>query len=366
MRDLIRANAGLLVAGIATFIVMGAGQSLYGPALPVYSRSFGISTGAAGLLVSSHWVGCFVGVGYMFVRGGKVTPRHALGIMALGAAGLAAMVSWGVTMASAALFGVGYGMATAVFNPRVLVAFGDRGPSMLSLLNATFGFGAILAPLIFVALSSDPRWSFGLTAGLCAMIWVFAGAAGAAKVSGALADRPYRPHFGILAFGAVSVGCEASLIGLGPTALIAAGVAEARAATLLSGFFVVFLAARVVLIFTAHRVPAYLLLIGSLTVAGVCALGAALGPPGVFFVALGAPAGLFFPGFYVSATERMGSDLRVPPTIIAAGLVGGIFSPVILAPLMDDLGPRGFFWLIAGLMLGTAMLAVASWRWMQR
>ncbi|MES2145938.1 MAG: hypothetical protein V4516_16685 [Pseudomonadota bacterium] len=366
MRELIRANAGLLVAGVATFVVMGAGQSLYGPALPVYSRIFGISTAAAGVLVSAHWVGCFLGVGYMYFRGARVTPRHALLMMTLGGAGLAAMASWALTLVAAVLFGIGYGMATAVFNPRVLVAFGSRGASMLSLLNATFGVGAIAAPLVFVALSSDPRLAFGLTAGLCAAIWIIAGAAGAAPVSASQATRAFRPHLGILAFGVVSVGSEASLIGLGPTALIAAGLAEDRAATLLSAFFVVFLLARVALIFAAHLIPAFLLLGGALALAGLFALGAAMGSPGLFFVAMGAPAGLFFPGFYVAATERMGGDLRVPPTIIAAGLVGGIFSPLILAPLMEPLGSRGFFWLVAGLMLGTAMLVAASWRWMHR
>jgi MFS transporter, FHS family, glucose/mannose:H+ symporter len=366
LRALIRANAGLLFAGIATFVVMGAGQSLYGPSLPVYSRAFGIPLGSVGYLVSAHWVGCFVGVGVMFLRGGSVTPRHVLAIMALGSFGLAVMQSWSITLVAAVIFGTGYGMATAVFNPRVLTAFGDRGSSMLSLLNATYAVGAIASPLVFVVLHSDPRWSFGLTSALCAMIWVFAKPAGAVQIAASAADRPFRPHLGILGFGAISVGTEASLVGLGPSALIAAGLAEDRAATLLSAFFVVFLLARMVLIFAAHLIPPYLMLIGALMAAGLFALGAALGPPGIFFVAMGAPAGMFFPGFYVSATNRMGSDLRVPPTIIAAGLIGGIFAPLIVAPMMADLGPRGFFWMIAALTLGTAALGAVSWRWMAR
>ena len=112
-----------------------------------------------------------------------VTPRHALAAMALGAAGVAALAGWWATIAGAVVFGMGYGMSTAVFNPRVLRAFGTKGPSMLSLLNATFGVGAIAAPLIFVALGSDPRWSFGLTAALAAVIWLFAGPAGRAAAA---------------------------------------------------------------------------------------------------------------------------------------------------------------------------------------
>jgi hypothetical protein len=158
---------------------------------------------------------------------------------------------------------------------------------------------------------------------------------------------------------------EACLIGLGPTALIQAGVAEATAAELLSAFFVVFLLARVALIFVAHRVEPFVLYTGAISVAAACALGAALVSPAVFFVAMGAPAGLFFPGFYVTASGKMGEDLRVPPTIIAAGLVGGIGAPLVVAPLMVGMGERGFFWLIAGVMLTLALAAILSLRRMR-
>ena len=66
------------------------------------------------------------------------------------------------------------------------------------------------------------------------------------------------------------------------------------------------------------------------------------------FVALGASAGWFFPGAYVTATRLMGDHPNVAPTILAAGLVGGISSPVIVASLTEGMGERGFFWLIGG------------------
>lgn len=362
MKDLIRAHAGLLFAGVATFVMMGAGQSLYGPALPAFSRLFGVTVGEAGMLVSAHWVGCFAGVGLMYLKGGAITPRHALAVMALGAAGVAALAGWWATLAGAVVFGAGYGLSTAVFNPRVLRAFGTQGPAMLSLLNATFGVGAIAAPLLFVAMGSDPRWSFGLTAGLAAVIWLFAGAAGREGAVAAGEGRAFKPHWGILAFGAVAIGMEACLIGLGPTALITAGEGEDRAAELLSAFFVVFLLARVVVIFVAHRVRSFTLFTFAVSTAAAFALGAALLSPSLFFVALGVPAGLFFPGYYVTASTRMGEDSRVPPTIIAAGLVGGISAPLIMAPLMAGLGAHGFFWLLAGVTITLAVAALACTR----
>ncbi len=365
MKDLIRAHAGLLFAGIATFVMMGAGQALFGPVLPVYVRDFSLTEGEAGLFVALLWVGCFLGVGLMYFNGAAIGPRHTLAVMAAGAGGMAASPTWALTLAGAVVFGMGYGMATAVFNPRVMRAFGAKGPSMLSLLNATFGVGAIAAPLAFVWLGSDPAWAFGLVAVAILVIWVFAGPAGAESAAPPGQVAAFRPHWAILGFGLVAIGMEASLAGLGPTALIRAGVEEQRAARLLSAFFVVFLLARVGLIFIAHRVQAFVLYTVAVTSAAAFALGAVFLSPSVFFVAMGASAGVFFPGFYVTASGKMGEDLRVPPTIVASGLAGAIGAPLILAPLSAGMGERGFFVLVASLLLATSAAAILSLRRMK-
>ncbi|OZA08950.1 MAG: hypothetical protein B7Y02_12205 [Rhodobacterales bacterium 17-64-5] len=229
----------------------------------------------------------------------------------------------------------------------------------------TFGVGAIAAPLIFVAIGSHPGWSFGLTAALAVAIWAGAGAAGRSAPVAAGAVQAFRPHWLIMGFGAVAIGVEASLVGLGPVGLIRAGVTEAAAAQLLSGFFVVFLLARLALVFVAHRIASFQLFTLAVTLAAVLALGAALWSPAVFFVAMGAPAGLLFPGFYVTASRLMGEDLRVPPTIVASGLVGGIGAPLVIAPLVTTLGERGFFWLMAGVLVTLAVAALLSARHMQ-
>lgn len=364
VKDLVRDHLALLVVGVATFVMMGAGQALLGPALPVYGRSFSLGQGEAGILVSTVWIGCFLGVALMYFKGATMTPQHALAAMAVGAAGMAGL-GWWLTLAGALVFGFGYGMATAVFNPRVMRVFGVYGPSMLSLLNATFGIGAIAAPLAFVWLGSNPAWAFGLVAVITAVICIFAGPAGREAAAPAGVGKVFRPHWGILAFGMVAIGIEVSLAGLGPTALIRAGMAEERASELLSAFFVVFLSARVLLIFIAHRIAPFVLFTLAIGSAGVFALGAAVLSPAVFFVAMGASAGVFFPGFYVTASGKMGGDTRVPPTIIASGLVGAITAPLIFAPLTASMGERGFFWLVAGVMLALTAVALGSLRRMR-
>lgn len=364
MNALIRTHAALLITGIFSFVLMGAGQSLYGPALPAFARDFGLTVAQAGWLISAHWVGCILGVACMFQFGARITPRGVLAIMAAGAACVALGLGWWGTLAGAVIFGVGYGCATVVFNPRVLAVFGDSGPSMLSLLNAVFSLGAIAAPLIFVAMGSIPSVMFGVVAMCCAVICLFAGAAGRVKVAETQAVESFRVHWGILGFGMIAIGMEACLIGLGPTALIKAGETEAQAAKLLSLFFVAFLVARIALVFTAQYVPSFTLFVISIGSAALAALGAALVSPAVFFVVIGIGAGLFFPSFYVTASRKMGTNTRVAPTIIAAGLVGGILSPVAMGALMDGLGQYGFFWIIAALAAGTTVMALVMMRQM--
>jgi MFS transporter, FHS family, glucose/mannose:H+ symporter len=366
MNALIKTHAALLITGLVSFVLMGAGQSLYGPALPAFARDLQLSDAQAGWLVSAHWIGCIIGVAGMFRIGTHITPRIALGLMAAGAALIASTPGWVGTLAGAVTFGMGYGCATVVFNPRVLSAFGDKGPSMLSLLNAIFSLGAIAAPLVFVALGSSPSLAFGIVAAGCAVICLGAGAAGKTEAASAVASAPYKLHWGILLFGMVGVGLEACLIGLGPTALIKAGETEADAAELLSMFFVAFLLARIVLVFAAHYVASFTLYTLGMAGAALAALAAALLNPAVSFVVIGASAALFFPSFFVTAARKMGTDARVPATIVAAGLVGGILSPVIMSNITAGLGERGFFWITAGVASITAAAAFALVRPMNR
>jgi MFS transporter, FHS family, glucose/mannose:H+ symporter len=363
MQALLKTHATLLATGIASFVLMGAGQSLYGPALPAFARNLGLSLADAGWLVSAHWIGCFLGVACMYRWGKRISPREVLAMMAAGAGLIASTPGlWG-TMAGAVIFGAGYGCATVVFNPRVLAAFGDKGASMLSLLNAVFSLGAIAAPFVFLALGSSPALTFGVVAVGCAVICVLAGTGSKTDVVQSTGPVPFKVNWGILTFGMVAIGMEACLIGLGPTALIQTGKSETAAAELLSLFFVAFLIARVALVFAAQYIPSFTLHTLALAGAALAALYGALGDPGTAFVLIGVTAGLFFPSFFVTAARKMGTDVRVPPTIIAAGLVGGILSPVLMTKVMANFGDRGFFWIIAviaGLMSAAALLSLRS------
>jgi FHS family glucose/mannose:H+ symporter-like MFS transporter len=355
MKSVFVAHMGLVLAGLFSFVLMGAGQALYGPALPAFSREFGITTGQAGLLVSAHWVGSVLGVGVMYFHGDRVTPRMALACMALGSLVVGLAIGWVVSLAGALVLGLSYGASAVIYNRRFLMIFAARGPSMLALLNAIFGIGAIGAPLVFVAIGSDPGLAFLVVAGLATATLALAGPAAPVMAAQGTAGR-FRPRPVILIFGTLAIGTEASLIGLGPTALIAQGQTEAHAAELLSLFFVAFLAMRLALVGFAGRLHPFTLFLMAMAGAAVCAIGSVMTAHPGWFIALGGCAGLFFPGYYMSGTRQMGDDRRVAPTLIAAATAGGIVAPVLIAALMAQAGDAVLFGVVAA-MTGSAALA---------
>ena len=134
---------------------------------------------------------------------------------------------------------------------------------------------------------------------------------------------------------------EASLIGLGPTALIHVGIA-------------------------VDRVASFTSLTGAVVGAAPCSVGAALGDPQVFLPPMGLAAARFFPGYHITGKCKIGSDVRVAPILLGVSLTGAIVSRLIVAQWIETLGDRGFFWLIGGLACARALAALTRLRDMNR
>lgn len=87
-----------VVASCVGFVLIGALQALYGPAIPAFRDEFGLSPSAAGLGLSAHFVGGVAGVLLFDRLYGRMGNRRILGtsylLMALGAAGFALAPNW--------------------------------------------------------------------------------------------------------------------------------------------------------------------------------------------------------------------------------------------------------------------------------
>ncbi|MET9969567.1 MFS transporter, partial [Streptomyces sp. NPDC006356] len=147
-----------VVASCVGFVLIGALQALYGPAIPAFRGEFGLSPSAAGLGLSAHFVGGVAGVLLFDRLYGRVGNRRILGasylLMAVGAAGFALAPNWPAALAMALLAGLGFGGIDYGLNQLFAVGFGHRSTAMLNILNAHFGIGAILGPALIGAVGS--------------------------------------------------------------------------------------------------------------------------------------------------------------------------------------------------------------------
>ncbi len=345
----------LFVSGLLSFGVCGMVPSLYGVAIPFYARTFDLTEAAAGIILSANAAGAFLAVmaGIFAVPG--LTGRSSFGFLAAGSIAAALAPTWGMIIAGIFLLGIGFGTSAAVFNRRFMAEFGVKGPAMIGLLNATWALGAIAAPIVFVAVSAEPKLVLlGMGILSLAMIPVV-------QPSG---NRPERLKISmpparsiILVVASLSVMVEVSLMGYGPARLIAGGMEEASAAKHLSGFFVAFFLGRIGMSMVANIVPPKWLFVGAqLTVAALCLL-AISGQPSIAVILLGAPVGICFPAIFVWLSGVLGPDPRAANGIVASSLGGAIIGPAILGGLLGQFGMLSLFHLTAVLALLAAGLA---------
>lgn len=347
----------LFAAGLASFGLMGMLLALPGLALPGLRARFGLTTAEAGWMLSAFWLGCLGGVAGLYLAGGRLGPRGPLAVMAAGAAGLALSPLWAGVLAGAALLGMSYGALATIFNARVLAAYGPRGPAMFSLLNAAVPPGAMVVPVVFVALSGAYGPAYLALAAMAALVWLGAGGLRPAPRARAGGGRRLYVDGSALLLGALGIGLESVLTGLGPSALIRLGTPESAVAQAVGGFFAAYLVTRLGLTLVANRLSPMAIYAAAMALTALAALATERVAPGLCLALTGAGASLYFHGFFVTATRTMGDDPRVAPMVIASGLIGAIVMPPAVAGLIDLLPPQGFFRLIA---VWAALLALAS------
>jgi FHS family glucose/mannose:H+ symporter-like MFS transporter len=337
----------LLITASAAFAMMGAGLSLYGPSVLSYQRLFDLSLGTAGWVLSAHWIGSLSGVLTMFFLPGRIGTRTGLVLLASGAVLLGSGLSFALTLLGAVILGLGYGTLTANFNPRILSAYGAQGPAMLALINAVFSLGAIAAPFAFSQIASHPERLFVLMGVLTLVIAIAAGAPPPKVAPSAPSGRGFRIHLPILVLGAIGIGMEVSVVGLGPSALVHSGLSEKTSAQLLSAFYVAFLIGRIALIFIAHKFPSFAIFVCGAVLTFFFLLGCAAISPFWFFAPMGFAIGLFFPGYFVTGIALLGNDPRSAPFLIGTAQIGAMVLPLALSQTIEPFGLHSFFWAAA-------------------
>lgn len=352
----------LLATGIAGFIILGLAQAIFGPVLPVYARHFGLEISTVGWVLSVFWGGSLAAVGSVYLLPTVLGPKTGLLSAAAGTALLALMSNWAMVLLGACLFGFGYGVIAAVWNPRVLAAFGPRGPAMMSLMNALFTLGAIAAPQVFLVLNQDPASVFWVFTAFAVLVTTATLAMGDTRTAPAQTGGEGRLDWSILGFAFLGIGLESSLVGLGPTGLVQAGETPEQAARLLSMFFITYLVARLSLVVIAHRVAPFVIYAATVALLAVLTFAAMRGEAGFWFPFMGFACGYIFHGEYLTGLRRMGGTTRISALLLAAGMLGAIVQPLLISQVLGGLGPKGFFQIILGAAVALSLLAALNLR----
>jgi fucose permease len=325
------------VAGTMLFLGIGAVQAMYGPAFAGLQERFDIDLARIGFIVSVHFLGSFITIALSGPLLALFGYRRLLGIAALllavGSMGVAFSPSWSLTLASALVVGLGFGAIDVGMNLLFGRAFEGNSAPALNLLNAMFGVGALLGPLLIGLFGATVRGPFAIVAGLFLL--------GALLSLGLLDPTPRRPQRGVgIPFGAISgflalyfiyVTVEVGVASWEPTHL-APYVGDASAAFLTALFWGAMALGRLAIVPISARVAPGLLVLISSVVALAALLAAQIVPiaPWAYAVAGFAFGPIFPTGLaWLDRVMPKRSEQLVPIVIAGANL-----APVITAPLL--------------------------------
>ncbi|WNE93913.1 MFS transporter [Streptomyces luomodiensis] len=368
-----------VVASCVGFVLIGALQALYGPAIPGLRAEYGLSPSAAGLGLSAHFIGGVAGVLLFDRLFGRVGNRPLLAasylLMAVGAAGFALAPNWPVALVMALLAGLGFGGIDYGLNQLFAVGFGHRSGAMLNILNAHFGVGAILGPALIGGVGAEhyPVVFAGFAAANLPLLLCLKGVRDRAPQP---AD-PARETPGTTALGrslgsvlavfvalyVLHVGIEAGVGGWEPTHLETVGHGAGVAATATSVYWLMmtvgrFLVAPIALRFSAQAIIT--VSCAGMTVCLALATVPALAPyayAGVgLFIAPIFPTGLPWLNKAAPRARRAGA------LVIAASMIGGVVAGPALGKAIEWSGARA----VPILLGGISALCLAATLWLVR
>ncbi|MFE6838556.1 MFS transporter [Streptomyces sp. NPDC057705] len=337
-----------IVASCLAFVVIGALQALYGPAIPALRAEYGISPAVAGLSLSAHFVGALLGVLVYHLLRGRLTNRVLLGgsyvLMAVGAAVFASSPSWALALTGTFVIGLGFGGVDYGLNQLFAVGFGHRSTAMLNLLNGHFGIGAIAGPALIGWLGADSYPEIFVGIGVISLLilatlgGVAAREPAAAPAEGASAGGArVLPVIGVfIGIYVLHVAIETGVGGWEPTHLEAVGYGAATAATATSAYWAAmtigrFVAAPISLRWSAPSI----LLVCCVGMAGFLLLATvpALAPYAYFGVGL--MVAPIFPTCLPWLNRAVPGVAAAGAYVIAASMIGGVAFPPLLGAVID-------------------------------
>lgn len=368
-----------VVASCVGFVLIGALQAFYGPAIPALREEFGLSPSAAGLGLSAHFVGGVAGVLLFDRLYGRTGNRRILAasylLMAVGSAGFAVAPNWPLALTAALLAGLGFGGVDYGLNQLFAVGFGHRSTAMLNILNAHFGIGAILGPALIGLVGAEHYPAVFLVFALAnlPLLLCLRGVRDspprpsqparhpASTEASTPAGRALRSVLAVfVTLYVLHVGIEAGVGGWEPTHLETVGHGAGVAATATSVYWLMMTAGRFLVAPIALRFSAQTIITASCAGMTGCLLLAAVPDLAPFayagvglFIAPIFPTGL--PWLHRAAPHAR----RAGAVVIAASMLGGVAAGPALGKVIEWSGVRAVPLLLAA--VSAVCLAATLW-----
>ena len=329
------------LGGFASFFFMGLIGSAFGPAIPAFRASFHLSAVDAGLVLAALGAGAASGPVLMAWLSSRMSLRSRL-MMSTTGIGLGTIIvgaanSWSLTVAGAALFGLGSGCAAAVYQLLFAKGFGSRSGSMLARVNGVFGLGSMSGPLLLVLFGVSHLHAVFEVEGVLALLL------GALPVTSSATSPPLparareavttdgRRVIVLFAIGfLLTAGLEQSVAGWETTYLRSTGVAAAQAVAAVALFwgsytFTRLAGARLLEIVGHARLPGFAFALAMLLLLSAPLFGAA---SVLIFAFVGAAVALTYPCMVAwFADSTSGSD-RTGALLVGAGNAGPMMLPL--------------------------------------
>lgn len=368
--ELAHGQRRLARAGFAVFLLIGAVQALYGPALPAIRASFGLSAAIAGWTVAAHYCGSVVGVLLSLVLEGRLHARRRLtvGTMLVGAgAGAFVLIpTWPWALTGVFCIGLGYGVLVVVVNALFASSFGDRSTSLLVLVNAAFGLGAVLGPLLYGLLSSGNfRPAFLVIGALGALTLPLVRAvpemASPRRPASVPAGRGVPPALlGFVALFMLYTALESDTSGWMATHLIFHGYSQRAAAGLTAAFWSALTVGRLLAVPLGLRLSPLQMIAGALTGVIVLAVTANVGAiTPATYVLIGLVLAPIFPmGFAWMELTLPGARGRAALALLGA-LAGGLIFPLAVGRVIGASTPDALPPALAVIALGCLMVTLS-------
>ncbi len=158
----------------AGFVLIGIITNILAPSLPIFSRQWSLTYAQAGLFFPSQYITSMFGV---IATGWLVSRYHSskvLGLsfifLSLGMAFLG-ISPWTLTAIAVAFNGFGYGLANPTTNLRATQLPSKNVAASVSLLNFSWGVGAVASPFIVQRLAPSIG-VHGLSVGVAALTFI--------------------------------------------------------------------------------------------------------------------------------------------------------------------------------------------------